>query len=586
MGILMSKKIILLVDDNKEFLKLLEESLIESGYIVLTAPHGELALEKAKKNPPDLIISDILMPVMDGFTLCIQCKSDYILKNIPFVFYSGILNDEKDAQLAISVGADLYLAKPMQTNQLIQKIENLFQKQGNNNPQSIINFSEKDFVKDYNEILIQKLDSKILELERANEIIREQNFFFISILNTISESIVVLNKNAEIIKYNVAWEQFSIENKLDFSTPEKGKNFYEILKHAQYINPAYTIKLLQGISQVINNKLHGFEFEYPCKTPENEKWFLMRCNKINDESVVLININITHRKNAEEKLMLEEERLNSLIVLSQISGELSEKEIANFALEECVKLTHSKIGYFHIIHEDQENIELYTWSKDTLKSCTASYLNHYPLSKAGIWADSIRLKKPVVYNDYQKLKTRKGYPEGHSHLISHLSVPVVKNEKVKSIIGLGNKSDNYDDEDIRLVQLILSDVWKIIELRRERKKLEEIEKKYNILINNTKCKFFIKGKDFKYIFANRQYAELLNTDVNSICGKQDNEFFSDENAKNIRQFEQKIFDTRKSDSIKIEITNNSESKFLFIDATPLFEDDASIFGLFGRVQIS
>ena len=74
---------ILIVDDNEQNVYLLQALLGGNGYHVVTAAHGAEALAKARKNPPDLIISDILMPVMDGFALCREWKKDERLKSHP-----------------------------------------------------------------------------------------------------------------------------------------------------------------------------------------------------------------------------------------------------------------------------------------------------------------------------------------------------------------------------------------------------------------------------------------------------------------------------------------------------------------------
>ena len=80
---------ILVVDDMEDFLYMVEIILKENGYEVATAKDGLEALDKLKEEPIDVIISDILMPRMDGFQFCRECKKDPHLKEIPFIFYSA-----------------------------------------------------------------------------------------------------------------------------------------------------------------------------------------------------------------------------------------------------------------------------------------------------------------------------------------------------------------------------------------------------------------------------------------------------------------------------------------------------------------
>jgi signal transduction histidine kinase/CheY-like chemotaxis protein len=187
------------------------------------------------------------------------------------------------------------------------------------------------------------------------------------------------------------------------------------------------------------------------------------------EYIIGTGVDITARKQAEESVHQEELRLNSLLELSQKASELSEQEIIQLTLEEAVKLTQSQIGYLHFMNADQETLQFCTWSQATLASCTAVHQAHYPLSEAGVWADCVRQRQPVVHNDYQQLAQRQGYPEGHSHLVRHVSVPVLDGDNVTLILGVGNKPSDYHEADVRQMRLVAENLWRIL----RRKRLEE-----------------------------------------------------------------------------------------------------------------
>ena len=150
----------------------------------------------------------------------------------------------------------------------------------------------------------------------------------------------------------------------------------------------------------------------------------------------------------------------------------SERELIDYALEEALRLTGSKLGYFHFLGEDQVNLSLFTWSSKVMQSCKIPADRHYPLSAAGVWADCVRLRRPVVHNDYQRLAERKGYPEGHTHIVRHLSLPVVENDSVVFVSGVGNKEGPYDDSDVMQLQLFMDGVWKIIARKRSEEALK------------------------------------------------------------------------------------------------------------------
>jgi PAS domain S-box-containing protein len=159
---------ILIVDDNKENLYLLRVMLTGKNYAVVSAENGMEAWEKLNADSFDLIISDILMPVMDGFTLCRKCKEDEKLRNIPFVFYTATYKDERDEELALKMGADKYILKPLEPQAFLKIIQELFAdiEKGRIAPKPALEKAEGEEVyKLYSERLVEKLERKMLALE-------------------------------------------------------------------------------------------------------------------------------------------------------------------------------------------------------------------------------------------------------------------------------------------------------------------------------------------------------------------------------------------------------------------------------------
>jgi len=117
---------ILIVDDNKENLYILETILRDRGYDIASALNGADAMEIIRNvNDIDMIISDILMPVMDGFQLCKNVKSNDKFKHIPVVFYTGTYTEGRDEELAIKLGVDKYIIKPIRADKLESIIEEM-----------------------------------------------------------------------------------------------------------------------------------------------------------------------------------------------------------------------------------------------------------------------------------------------------------------------------------------------------------------------------------------------------------------------------------------------------------------------------
>lgn len=181
-------------------------------------------------------------------------------------------------------------------------------------------------------------------------------------------------------------------------------------------------------------------------------------------------VDITERKLAEEARELNRLRFESLYRLSQTEV-ASEEDFRMFALEEAVKLTKSQSGYFHETRDQGQTIFLSTWSSRVRENCEISSGLHYPLEKAGIWADCIRKHAPVVHNDYQNEPGKKGYPKGHFPVLRHLSVPLIPENEVLAVLGVGNKEGEYDELDILQLQLFLEGIWTIMQRKKSRDEL-------------------------------------------------------------------------------------------------------------------
>jgi signal transduction histidine kinase len=170
---------VLIADDNSRNLYLLEAILKGNGYETISAQNGAEALAAAKKDPPDLIITDILMPVMDGFELCRKWKADEQLTQVPFIFYTATYTDTKDEQFALSLGAERFIIKPMKPELLIQQVREVLDESLRKNHASGVRplGDETEVLRKYNEVLFRKLEKKVVQLETEIEVRKaaEQN---------------------------------------------------------------------------------------------------------------------------------------------------------------------------------------------------------------------------------------------------------------------------------------------------------------------------------------------------------------------------------------------------------------------------
>ncbi|MFX0073722.1 MAG: PAS domain S-box protein, partial [Candidatus Hermodarchaeota archaeon] len=308
-----------------------------------------------------------------------------------------------------------------------------------------------------------------------------------------------------------------------------GKNWFELCVPENRKKEVY-----EAFKRLIDGELEPIEFyENPIITKNGKQKIIAWHNALlYDEDGNIIGTlssgeDITRRKKAEEALKLSQEklkklnlelgqkvkalkldddRLNSLLKFSQMKS-ASKKEITKFALEECVRLTNSNVGYFHFVNEDQKTIQLYLWSKNVMKQCYTEEVAHYPIEEAGIWADAFRLRKPVIHNDYQSIPNKKGYPEGHFPVIRHMSIPVFDGEKIVAILGVGNKDDPYDQTDIRQLTLFTENMWNV--LKKKEQEFAKRDKKYTKFLKNL---YIINSS----INTSQNLNELLNLLLNAV----------------------------------------------------------------------
>ncbi|RLL51716.1 PAS domain S-box protein [Mariprofundus sp. EBB-1] len=158
---------VLIVDDYEDTRLILQANLESSGYTVTCAENGREALEMALSDKPDLIISDILMPEMDGFDLCRRIKTDAALCHIPFIFYTASYVEEADRELAMAAGGSRFIIKPMDRSEfmdIVRDVMNEFDQQRLDVPVAPLK-PEDELELMHVRALSRKLDKKVWELE-------------------------------------------------------------------------------------------------------------------------------------------------------------------------------------------------------------------------------------------------------------------------------------------------------------------------------------------------------------------------------------------------------------------------------------
>ncbi|MFA5079278.1 MAG: PAS domain S-box protein, partial [Dehalococcoidia bacterium] len=172
---------------------------------------GREAIESALKNPPDIIVTDILMPVMDGFELCRQWRANETLSHIPFVFYTATYTDLKDEKFALSLGADRFVIKPQQPEALLKIIREVLAKPRKAKQSAPMKTPEKEAeqLQQYNEVLFRKLEKKVKQLEdvieqkeKSEDELRESELKYRTLITQSPDGIFVVDLNGKFLSVN------------------------------------------------------------------------------------------------------------------------------------------------------------------------------------------------------------------------------------------------------------------------------------------------------------------------------------------------------------------------------------------------
>ncbi|WP_051283793.1 PAS domain S-box protein [Desulforegula conservatrix] len=245
------------------------------------------------------------------------------------------------------------------------------------------------------------------------------------------------------------------------------------------IHPEDKLRGDEEIRQALENKKE-FNTEFRVIWPNGQIRHLRAFGRVQrDETgqalrMTGINYDITAIKEAEERLLQDQKRLQSLIKVSQFRTK-DVKELLDFALEEAISLTGSKIGYIYHYDSEKQEFSLDSYSKTVMKECAiVSPKVCYTLENTGIWGEAVRQRRPILINDYNAFHPlKKGYPEGHAHLLRYLTIPVFNNDEIIGVVGVANRETDYNQSDILQLTLLMDSTWKVAERIRSEKELFE-----------------------------------------------------------------------------------------------------------------
>ncbi|WP_394698729.1 PAS domain S-box protein [uncultured Methanoregula sp.] len=305
---------ILIADDLATNLYLLESLLKGNGFEVTAVKNGAEALAAAKKLPPDLIITDILMPVMDGFELCRQWRKDDLLKQIPFIFYTATYTDPKDEQLAMTLGADRFVTKPQKPDILVQIAREVLEESNRKATLSPPHppGDETEELRQYSEVLFRKLERKVMQLEteiterrQAEMELRQSETRYRKLYESMMDAFIRVNMMGQIQEYNHSFREMLGYSEGELArltyqdlTPEKWHAFDRVIIETQILPRGYS-----SVYEKEYRKKDGTVFSVELRVS------LIRDDAGQPSGMLAIVRDITERKRAEEKNQLTNRKL-------------------------------------------------------------------------------------------------------------------------------------------------------------------------------------------------------------------------------------------------------------------------------------
>jgi PAS domain S-box-containing protein len=165
-----------------------------------------------------------------------------------------------------------------------------------------------------------------------------------------------------------------------------------------------------------------------------------------------------HRRNRSEAL------LRTRLQLSDLASRASLDELLQTALDTAELYTGSRVGYLHFVDVEQQGLALEGRSTSSIGSTGPNEVSvqTLPISQAGAWADCCHTRVPVIHNDFSS-RSQSGLPECSTPIVRYMSVPIIRNDQVTAILGVGNKASDYNQDDVQVLHELASMVMEIVE---------------------------------------------------------------------------------------------------------------------------
>lgn len=225
---------------------------------------------------------------------------------------------------------------------------------------------------------------------------------------------------------------------------------------------------------------------------------------------------VTEHRRHELEFSFNQDRLKSIVkILQSTSNQV--QEILENTLNEAIELTRSRIGYILRYDEVKQQFTLNSWSRGVMTECNvADPPRVFELDHTGLWGEAVRQRKPIIVNDFAAPNPfKKGHPAGHVVIGKFMTVPVFSGGKIVAVVGVANKSADYDQTDTLQLTLLFDAIWKAVEKIESQKKVDHLNRvlrgvcEVNRLIARAKEPLQLAGDVCKILSEARGFAGVM-----------------------------------------------------------------------------
>ena len=529
---------VLIVEDNEDSRNLLAKQLRAFGHEVKTANNGIDALKQALKDVPDILVSDIQMPHMDGFMLCREWRQTHKLKDIPVVFYTATYISEEDEKFALKLGVNAFVKKPTEPDVLVNILSEIIEKasSGHLTPAEEKPLEQYEYLIEHNKRLVNKLQKKVAALnlevsehKKTEDSLRASEERLRSTLDAMLEGYQIISSDWRYLYINpvaAAQGRYELNKYYEHTMTE----LYPGIEKTAFIRAIKKCMKGKKPDRIEN------EFTYPDGT---KAWYDLSIEPV-PEGVLILSVDISERKKAESDVLRINRMLRTISDCNQLLVRATEeKELLDNICDLIVRSEGFPLAWVGFAENDERK----TVRPVALAGIAGEYLNNLEIS----WADNefgrgpagiaIRTGETCIarhnttggdFTRWRDLAAKYGFN-------SSIALPLISNgTNIGSLNIYSNDDDAFNKEQLKLLTELADDLAYGITVLRKRHELAiatgnlaNSEKQYSTLVERSNDGIIVI-QDGAIKFANQQILKMTGFSMEETNGKKLADFVTPE----------------------------------------------------------